>query len=171
MRRSYVIFPSVIQVLAQHSPKTVSQVPVPPVLGLRWGRPSEFQFAAESTVSFGTTTGGQGVVPRWELDREVVIRGREQHRVYAQQMTPLGDGGEELEVEGISKTAFALPERVVVHERVEAEGQVTYVQPIVETVAEFLVFNFDLGVAGDRGQPTPPPTPPLPDYDDLYGEG
>ena len=72
-----------------------------------------------------------------------------------------------LEPEQIRSVTFYLGTREVRRERREAEGGVTNVTPVIETIRDYLGFRFPFGdPAGDRGTPHPPETPPRdePDY-------
>ena len=76
-------------------------------------------------------------------------------------------------MESIKRVTFYLGEHEEVHEQRTVQGNVTTVEPIVETVREYVEFDFAFAVAGERGEPPPPtvepprPSPRIAEVSDL----
>ena len=126
-----------------------------PDAGARWGQPSEFQIGeTPKPPALGSITAS------WvhELRR---FTGAESHRQYGSTPTPKAGSAE-----AIRSITFYLGEREVRRERRRIEGRVTTVEPVIETIREYVRLDFPVGLEGQRGEPAPPETPPReePDY-------
>ena len=132
----------------RRSPEPVRSAPPS---GARWGRPSAFEIGQASPRPPDPAT----ITYSW-LHEVVRQKGVESHRQYADAEL----GGELVPAEAIRSVTFYLGERQVRHERRNVEGGVTNVTPIIETIRHYVRFDFPFGLAGARGEPHPPPTPP-----------
>lgn len=155
------LMPLIRQTVPVVSHRRERAAPAPPVLvpevGLRWGAASRFEFGqwpepldeTEPIIRY-----------RGNVDKEIVIQGVESHREFSRESIDVGNGVI-FEVEGIDSVTFYLGERQVETEEREVKYGVTYIQPVVETIEEYLKFDFKFLVAGERGEPHPPETPEL----------
>ena len=157
MSRLWPLFPEVVDVLA-HARAPVPPPVVLPEVGLRWGQPSQFEFGMEPEPSSAEA----GAVILRQVHEPRIIKGIESHRQY-EEHTPLAS----VTVEGIKSATFFLGEREVVHESREVDGRVTYVETVIETIEEYVKFDFNFEAMGDRGTPHPPETIGIEDLGDF----
>ena len=148
-----VLFPRIVVVHAR------TRAPMPPraalpEVGLRWGQRSRFEFGGATPEPERR----QGVRIR-QVDRERLVHGTESHREYETHEVDLH--GVPLEVEGIKSVTFFLGEREVTHEPRTVRGGVTTIEPVIETIEEYMRFDFSTVVSGARGEPHPPATEPF----------
>lgn len=130
---------------------------VPPDAGARWGGPAVFEIGA-----LPEEPPPASITYSW-LNEVVWFRGVESHREYAESLA----GSELIPTEAIRSVTFYLGEREVRHERRATAGGITGVTPVIETIREYLRFDFPFEPLGSRGTPHPPPTFPReePDHD------
>ena len=154
----------VIPVIAHASDRAPVTAPVPvPEVGRRWGRVSRFEISSRPEPS----DEGNGTVARRDVHKDLLIRGIESHREY--EVHQVAIGGDTIEIEGAGSVTFYIGQSEVVHEDRKVRGSVIFIQPTIETIDEYVTFDFDFGVSGFRGEPHPPETPEL-DLDQLYAE-
>lgn len=133
--------------------------PAPPApspdAGARWGQPSEFQIGQTPKPPAEAS-----ITASWvhELRR---LTGAESHRQYGSTPTPQAGSAE-----AIRSVTFYLGEREVRRDRRKIEGRVTSVEPVIETIREYVRLDLPVDLEGARGEPAPPETPPReePDY-------
>lgn len=126
--------------------------PPAPAAGGRWGRPSAFEVGSGLRAPPPPAT----TVVYERLHEVRRYRGVESHRAYA--LSAAAEG--QVTPEAIRSVTFYMGEREVRHERVEAHGRVTNVTPVIETIRDYVRFDFPFERGGARGVPHPPPTPP-----------
>ena len=167
MRLGWLVAP-VVDVLARDRAPVVPEVEVPEV-GLRWGRSSQFEFGMRHRP--GPEDPPAILIGR---GRPRVIEGVETHRQYSEE-SPVPEAPA-LVVEGVRSTTFFIGERVTQSESRKVEGGVTLVEPTVETIEEYIRFDFEFTFVGQRGaeppqpptgQPRPAPAFRIPDSVDL----
>ena len=162
MSRIGLFWRAPVDVLSLQDRQVEAAITVPEV-GLRWGAPSAFEHGLPAAVAPDETPGI--VIDR---GRARVVRGTEVHREFGEEL-PAGARP----VESIKRATFYLGEHEEVHEQRTVQGNVTTVEPIVETVREYLEFDFAFTVEGERGTPPPPatepprPSPKIADVSDL----
>lgn len=127
----------------------------PPDVGARWGQPAEFQISETPRPPADGRINASWV---HELRR---FTGAESHRQYGSTPTPQAGSAE-----AIRSVTFSLGEREVRQERRTIEGRVTTVEPVIETIRDYVRLDFPFALEGQRGEPHPPETPPReePDY-------
>ena len=153
-----------IPVTAHASDRAPVAAPAPsPEVGRRWGRGSRFEIGSRPEPD----EEGNGAVARRDVHKDVLIRGIESHREY--EVNQVAIGGETIQIEGAGSVTFYIGQSEVVHEDRKVRGSVTFIQPTIETIDEYVTFDFDFGVSGFRGEPHPPETPEL-DLDSLYAD-
>ena len=139
--------------------QTVERAPAAPVTpspapGARWGRPASFEIPSRPRATDKPAT----LTYQW-VDKARLFRGVESHREYRHATTAID--GTTLGPEAIRSVTFFLGSRAVRRERREAEGGVTNVTPVIETIRDYVKLTFPFGdPEGARGTPHPPPTPP-----------
>ena len=131
--------------------------PPAPEAGARWGRPAAFEIGEAPQPSPQAS-----LTATWtHEDRR--LKGIESHRQYVR-TAALSD--QPVTAEGIRSVTFYLGEREVRRESRKVAGSVTSIEPVIETIREYVRLDFPFGLAGARGEPHPPETPPReePDY-------
>ena len=145
--------------------------PAQPVIeaGAVWGGRSVFDFSAQPSQTAGPEIidgGSGGVSVGWANDEEVII-GEERFREASVGVVEVGETL--MEVEGIRSVTFSLGVREIVTEERSVRGSVTFIQPTIEYVSEYLRLVFPFATVMERGSPAPPDSPDLPDLDSEYG--
>lgn len=134
--------------------------PPPPVpeAGARWGRPATFEIGSAPQPD----PAGASLTVGW-LHRTRVFKGVESHRQYSR---VAARSDQAVTAETIRSVTFYLGEHEVRRESRKISGRVTSVTPVIETIREYVRLDLPLGLAGARGEPHPPETPPReePDY-------
>ena len=136
-----------------------------PAAGARWGLASRFDF--DFMPRPDESGGGLEVTNVRAVASEVVFSGEETHREFSVAEVDLS--GTILDVEGTRSVTFYLGDRQVLHEERNVQGNLTTIQPTVETVKEYLKFHFEvIPEVGARGEPHPRETEET-DWESLYG--
>ena len=131
--------------------------PPAPEAGARWGRPAAFEIGEAPQPSPQAS-----LTISW-LHETRRLEGVESHRQYAR-TAALPD--QPVTAEAIRSVTFCLGERQVRRESRKISGRVTSVMPVIETIRDYVRLDLPIGLAGERGEPHPPETPPReePDY-------